>query len=146
MTRRIETALEVTASVREDPLERPSGGLVGWQQGVDEEAHGMVAGAGGDDTGHGVGTGRIAGRNLPDLPDALEAADVEGVDTDELSRLAGLDVSPLSRSCRWRRVPPTHYVIGSGFYSSGPTGIQPVSWGQIKDQRFCFRPARASVS
>ena len=50
----------------------------------------MVAGAGGNDTGHGVGTGRIARRNLPDLPDALEAADVERVETDELSRLAGL--------------------------------------------------------
>lgn len=42
VTRRIETALEFTASAREDPLERPSGGLVERQQGVDEEAHGMV--------------------------------------------------------------------------------------------------------
>ena len=31
---------------------------------------------------------------------------------------------------------PTHYVIGSGFYSPGPTSIQPASWGQIKDERF----------
>ena len=38
VTRRIETALEFTASVREDPLERPSGGLVERQQGVDEES------------------------------------------------------------------------------------------------------------
>ena len=58
----------------------------------------MVAGAGRDDTGHGVGTGRIARRDLPDLPDALEAADVERVETDELSRLAGLHVSPLPTS------------------------------------------------
>lgn len=98
VTRRIETALEFTASVREDPLERPSGGLVERQQGVDEEAHGMVAGGGRDDTGNGVGTGRIARRDLPDLPDALEAADVERVETDELSRLAGLDVSSLPTS------------------------------------------------
>ena len=41
VTRRIETPFEFTASVREDPLERPSGGLVERQQGVDEEAHGM---------------------------------------------------------------------------------------------------------
>ena len=40
VTRRIETALEFTASVREDPLERPSGGLVEREQGVDGEAHG----------------------------------------------------------------------------------------------------------
>ena len=40
VTRRIETALEFTASVGEDPLQRPSGGLIERQQGVDEEAHG----------------------------------------------------------------------------------------------------------
>ena len=30
---------------------------------------------------------------------------------------------------------PTHYVIGSGFYSSVPTSTRTASWGQIKDQR-----------
>ena len=91
----IEVAFEFTAPVGKHSLKRPSCGFVEGQEDVHEESNGVLSGIGRNDACGGVRTGRIAGRDLPDFPDPLEAADVERVEADELPGLTGLDMASL---------------------------------------------------
>jgi hypothetical protein len=53
-----------------------------------------------DQGGHGVRAGRIARGELPDLAHALELADVEGVETDQVARPLRVDVRVHQSSAR----------------------------------------------
>jgi len=86
---------KLAAAIRQHALERPAGLAVERDEDLAQETGG---GLGGrlrldEDTGRGVGGGRIAGRDLPDLADALELSDVEAVEADQLAGDCGLDVA-----------------------------------------------------
>jgi hypothetical protein len=88
---------------------------------------------------HAVRAGRIAGRHLPHLADALELVDIERVETDQLARPFGMDVlaplaagaflsSPSAGTCgllteHTRRQPrKDHYQNYLGFEPAQTTG------------------------
>ena len=86
----IKGALELAAPVREPPLDRPTCGLKEGDELLLQEACSMLGSSRRNDGGRSVGTGRIAGRELPDLPHALELADVESVQADQFSGVGDL--------------------------------------------------------
>ena len=91
----IEVASELAAPIGKHPLKRPSCGFVEGQEDLHEEPDSVLSGIGRNDACSGVRAGRIAGCDLPDFPDTLEATDVERVEADELPGLTGLDMTSL---------------------------------------------------
>src|SRR5215831_15901743 len=90
--------------MRYDDLAQERGGggrVVDWQQ-----------------PGQAIGRRRIARRDLPDLADAFEVADVEGVQAHELTWFGGLDV-------------PRAAVAGPPQLLAGPFGQQPGGTGRL---------------
>ena len=89
----VEESLELAAAVGEHALELPSGLPVGRKQDPLEES-GTVDGLHRrDDLGEGEGASRITGRDLPERAHALELADVEAVQADQIAGKVGLDVA-----------------------------------------------------
>ena len=66
-----EGCLELGATIREDPLQRPSGPPVERHHDLPQERRGGCGRELGQYHGHPVGAGCIAGGGLPDLADAL---------------------------------------------------------------------------
>src|SRR5438876_2435931 len=92
-TRLIEGAFEFGATIGQHAADPPAGPLI-VRHHDGAQKRGRVGGdMSGQQPGQAVGRGRIAGRDLPDLADALEIADVEGVQTHQLAGLRGLDVA-----------------------------------------------------
>src|SRR5882724_7603241 len=89
---RIKRPLELGAAIREDAMHRPPGAPVVRDNDLAQERGGGRRIMGGQQAGQPVRAGRIARRNLPDLADAFEAADIERVQTHELARLLRFDV------------------------------------------------------
>jgi hypothetical protein len=98
LARSVEGSSVLTATIGEDPLERPACLLIERHQDLAEEASRLCGRGSGNDPSRGVGAGDITGRELPYLADALEFADVEAVQADELTRFPGLDVA-LAAAC-----------------------------------------------
>src|SRR3989442_6145352 len=99
-TRLIEGAFEFGATIGQYAADLPAGTLIVRHHDVAQK-RGRVGGEmSGQQPGQAVRRGRIAGRNLPDLADALEVADVEGVQTDQLAGLRGRHVAraPVARA------------------------------------------------
>ena len=92
----IELSFELASPVGQDSPKRPSSGFVERQEDFHQETDGVLSGVGRNDACSRVRAGRIAGRDLPNLPHSFESADVEGVQTDELTRLVGLHMPPLA--------------------------------------------------
>src|SRR2546428_6480572 len=99
-TRLIESAFEFGPTIGQHAADLPAGPLIVRHHDVAHK-RGRVGGEmSGQQPGQAVRRGRIAGRNLPDLADAFEVADVEGVQAHKLARLRGLDVprAPVARA------------------------------------------------
>lgn len=91
---RVAGAFELAASIGEDALERVAGPAEEGGHLLAQEVGDDLRSWGADkDLGQGEGGSGIAGRDLPDLPDALELTDEEAVEADELARSARLDVT-----------------------------------------------------
>src|SRR5438552_9851214 len=91
-TRLIEGAFEFGPTIGQHAADLPAGPLIVRHHDVAQK-RGRVGGEmSGQQPGQAVRRGRIAGRNLPDLADAFEVADVEGVQAHKLARLFRLDV------------------------------------------------------
>src|SRR6266566_3402381 len=91
-TRLIEGAFEFGPTIGQQAADLPAGPLI-VRHHDGAQKRGRVGGEmSGQQPGQAVRRGRIAGRNLPDLADALEVADVEGVQAHKLARLFRLDV------------------------------------------------------
>src|SRR5438552_6618155 len=82
----IEAGLELAAAVGQHALERPASPADGRQQDLPQEVGDCGVRERGQDAGDTIRARRIAGRDLPDLADALELADVKGVQADQLAR------------------------------------------------------------
>jgi hypothetical protein len=89
----IEEALELAAVVGEDALEPPSRPSVGRQENTLEEPSAVDRLHRRDDLGESEGTGGVTGRDLPERANALELADVEAVQADQIARQLRFDVS-----------------------------------------------------
>jgi len=99
-TRLIEGAFEFGPTIGQQAADLPAGPLIVRHHDVAQK-RGRVGGEmSGQQPGQAVRRGRIAGRNLPDLADALEVAAVEGVQTHQFAGLRGLDVAraPVTRA------------------------------------------------
>src|SRR5256886_4366388 len=92
----IEAGLELAAAVGQHALERPASPADGRQQDLPQEVGDCGVRERGQDAGDTIRARRIAGRDLPDLADALELADVKGVQADQLARALGDDVPRLA--------------------------------------------------
>ncbi len=92
-----EGALELGAPIGEDPLERPAGSPVEGHEHLPEEGSTRPGRQRGQDLGHAVGAGGIAGRHLPDFPHALELPQIKRVETHQLPGVFGSDVLPPAR-------------------------------------------------
>src|SRR5216110_1553428 len=91
-TRLIEGAFEFGPTIGQHAADLPAGPLIVRHHDVAQK-RGRVGGEmSGQQPGQAVRRGCIAGRNLPDLADAFEVADVEGVQAHKLARLFRLDV------------------------------------------------------
>jgi hypothetical protein len=91
-TRSIELALELAASIRENSPKGPTGSFEIHVNLTKELGGDESPGIAQEDLRPGEGRGRIAGGDLPDFADALEAADVKAVEPDQLAGLLGLDM------------------------------------------------------
>ena len=89
----VEEALELAAMIGEDTFELPAGLSVSGQENAFEEAGAVNGLDRRDDLGEGEGAGGIAGRDLPELAHALELADVEAVQADQIARPMGLNMA-----------------------------------------------------
>ena len=76
-----------------DAIELPAGLSVSGQENTPEEASAVNRLDRRDDLGEGEGAGSITGRDLPELADALEVADVEAVQADQVARPVGLNMA-----------------------------------------------------
>src|SRR5262250_1004593 len=92
-TRRRELGFELSAPIREHALDRPAGLPEGRNDHRAQERRHGGRGELGQDSGDAVRTRRVARRDLPDLADSFELADVEGVETEQLAGTLGLDVT-----------------------------------------------------
>src|SRR5438046_118215 len=87
-----ELRLELTATIRQHPPQRPARPLDRRHQHVAEKVSDGRGRQRGQDPGQAVRAGRIAGGDLPDFADPLELANVERVEAEQLGRLRSLDV------------------------------------------------------
>src|SRR5215813_9206431 len=95
----IELGLELTAAIGQHALHRPAGSADSWDQDVAEKlGHGPGRQLR-QDPRHAVRTRRVAGGDLPHFADALELADVERVETEEVRRVRRLDVATVAVAC-----------------------------------------------
>src|SRR2546429_2372414 len=81
----IEAGLELAAAVGQHALERPASPADGRQQDLPQEVGDCGVRERGQDAGDTIRARRIAGRDLPDLADALELADGKSVQADQLA-------------------------------------------------------------
>src|SRR6266496_6048833 len=89
----VEEALELAAVVGEDPIELPAGLSVGRQEDAFEESGAVDGLDRRDDLSESEGTGGITGRDLPELADSLEVADVEAIQANQVARPVGLNMA-----------------------------------------------------
>jgi hypothetical protein len=92
LARLVEGAFELRAAIGEDPLERPARAPIDGQQKVGQEGGRRLGRQARHQPGHPIRRGRIAGGDLPHLANALELANVERVEADQLARLRRVDV------------------------------------------------------
>ncbi len=89
----IEEAAELIALIGKDTLKFPAGLTVGGQQNSFEESGAVDSLRRGDDLGNAIGAGSVAGRDLPELADPFEPADIETVQADQLARNLRFDMA-----------------------------------------------------
>ena len=92
-TGRGELGFEFVAAIGQHARQGPAGAPDGRPHDVAQEAGGGRGRQGRQDTGDAVRGGRVAGRDLPHFAHALELADVEGVQADELAGPGRRDVA-----------------------------------------------------
>jgi hypothetical protein len=85
--RLIERPLELGAAVGQHPLDRPARRAEEREEDRAQEGRGGLRTERRQDGGEPVGAGRIAGRDLSDLADPLEVADIERVQAHQLAGL-----------------------------------------------------------
>ncbi len=95
----VEISFELTASIRQHSPQLPTSLLHLGSNDILEERGCLLRVVGWHNLGHRVRAGRITRSQLPQLADALEVADVEGVNTHELARFLCLHMTSLS-SCQ----------------------------------------------
>src|SRR4029453_1414254 len=88
-TGRIEDSLKLGPAIGEYAAQPPARAPTQRAKEGAEEVSGRFGGVGGQQPGHAVRARSIAGRDLPNLPDALELAEVERVQTHQLAGPAG---------------------------------------------------------
>ena len=92
----IKRSFELASPIGQDSLKRPISRFVERQEDLHEETDSVLSGVGRDDACSRVRAGCIAGRDLPNFPHPFESTDVEGVQTDEFTRLVGFHMPPLA--------------------------------------------------
>jgi hypothetical protein len=97
VTHPVELPSELAPAIGQHALESPASFGQRHHDHLLQERGGLTGVAHRHDFRQRVRTRRIARRDLPQLPDSLQLADVERVDADKLSRLVGLNV-PRPRS------------------------------------------------
>src|SRR2546429_5840991 len=116
----IEGSVELGAPVGQDAPQGPPRPSKERPEDVAQKRRGIGRRVGRQQRRHAVGAGGVARRDLPHLADPLEVADVEGVQTDQLPRLGGLDVArppvarapqPLARDRKSTRLNSSHGYI-----------------------------------
>src|SRR6266851_1004048 len=115
---RIERAMEFGSPIGQHAAQPPAGATIVRPEDRPQEVRRGLGRVGRQQPGHAVGAGSIARRDLPDLAHALELPNIEGVQTHQLARLAGLDVA---------RVPmPRAPELLPGPLGQQPRGLQSV--------------------
>src|SRR5437762_270662 len=119
----IEAGLELAAAVGQHALERPASPADGRQQDLPQEVGDCGVRERGQDAGDTIRARRIAGRDLPDLADALELADVKGVQADQLAR--SLDVrGQLGHRSRSGLQPARMHAIDPVAFQPAPPAVK----------------------
>jgi hypothetical protein len=117
----VKGTTKLTSLVREDPLDRPAQPAEGWDDPFLQEPCGGLGGEVQANFRHGVRTGCIASRQLPDLPNALELADVKRVETHQFAWFFGLHM-PSRPSLRGEQLAPS--AFGQQARRLGAVGFQ----------------------
>jgi hypothetical protein len=89
----VEETFELATTVGKDALELPAGLSIGGQENALEKPRTVNRLHRGDDLCESEGAGRIAGRDLPERAHALELADVEAVQADQIAGQLGFDMA-----------------------------------------------------